>query len=225
MPFTGCQNVIPSNNHPEDTPSFCNDCKLCIELEVENWGSSGRVGVMSAVVLCLLIWKKEGKKKRKKKIKERKKNGWPLWQPWAMKCWCWLTQRRKEWFSGKVSSMKRGGNTTLWLEDNSGDSEPTLASSTETETGIVRFSLLICNVMAVEMVSHYAFGQRLGEWNLSHGKELLESKWRRRCHGNLDPDNPKHSSSLCSGRPWRYCMTVSGSICKTEGDASKLAPF
>jgi len=72
--------------------------------------------------------------------------------------------------------------------------------------------------MGVEMVFHYAFEQCLGEWNLSHGKALLESKWRWRCHGNLDLDDPTFLQ-LCSGRPWRYCMTVSGSICKTEGDA------
>lgn len=66
MPFTGCQSVIPSNNHPEDTPSFCNDCKLCIELEVENRGSSSRVGVMSAVMLCLLMLFSQKERKKKK---------------------------------------------------------------------------------------------------------------------------------------------------------------
>lgn len=52
---------------------------------------------------------------------------------------------------------------TLWLQHNSGDSEPTLAPSTETGTGIVHFSLFICNVMEVKMVFRYAFGQCLGE--------------------------------------------------------------
>lgn len=51
--FTG--NVIPSNNHPEDIPSFCNHYKLCIELEVENRGSTYGVGVMSTGMLCLLM--------------------------------------------------------------------------------------------------------------------------------------------------------------------------
>lgn len=69
MPFTSCQNVIPSNSHPEDTPSFCNDCKLCVKLEVEKRWSSSWVGVMPAAMNCLLILfsPKERKKLKKKK--------------------------------------------------------------------------------------------------------------------------------------------------------------
>lgn len=62
--FTGCQNVIPSTNHPEDTPLFCNDYKLCIELEVESKGSTGGVGVMSTVMLYFLMRGKVGEKER-----------------------------------------------------------------------------------------------------------------------------------------------------------------
>lgn len=81
--FTGCQDVIPSNNHPEDTPLFCNDYKPCIELEVENRGSTGGVGVMSTVNLCLLMregggrWgnKRERECETKEERKENKKSG------------------------------------------------------------------------------------------------------------------------------------------------------
>lgn len=73
MPFTSCQNVIPSNSHPEDTPSFCNDCKLCVKLEVEKRWSSSWVGVMPAAMNCLLIL--FSPKERKKLKKKKKKSG------------------------------------------------------------------------------------------------------------------------------------------------------
>lgn len=52
---------------------------------------------------------------------------------------------------------------TLQLQDNSGDKEQTLSSSTGTEAGIAHFSLLACDVIGLKMLSHYAFGLCLGE--------------------------------------------------------------